>query len=167
MRVRFSLRPPKFMELNKYNNLLELFNFQFNRQDSNNVFLKSLKDDENSFTWQQTFDCIQKLSDELNINLKKNERCLLISENRPEWLISDLAIMLTKGITVPAYTTYTKRDYEYLIDDCKPSVIIVSDQIQYDKIDTIRGLDITITTSAKNDEEARALLKAFSFPLKS
>ena len=125
------------MELNKYNNLLELFNFQFNRQDSNNVFLKSLKDDENSFTWQQTFDCIQKLSDELNINLKKNERCLLISENRPEWLISDLAIMLTKGITVPAYTTYTKRDYEYLIDDCKPSVIIVSDQIQYDKIDTI------------------------------
>ncbi len=40
-------------------------------------------------------------------------------------------------------------------------------EIDYDKIDTIRGLDITITTSAKNDEEARALLKAFSFPLKS
>ena len=44
-----------------------------------------------------------------------NDRCLLISENRPEWLISDLAIMLTKGVTVPAYTTYTERDYEYLI----------------------------------------------------
>ena len=61
-------------------------------------------------------------------------RCLLISENRPEWMISDLAIMLANGITVPAYTTYTERDYEYLIDDCEPSVIIVSDKIQYNKV---------------------------------
>ena len=61
--------------------------------------------------------------------MKNNDRCLLISENRPEWMISDLAIMLANGITVPAYTTYTERDYEYLIDDCEPSVIIVSDKI--------------------------------------
>lgn len=44
---------------------------------------------------------------------------------------------------------------------------IVFPEIQYDKIDKIRGLDITITTTAKNDAEARALLKAFGFPLKS
>ena len=43
---------------------------------------------------------------------------------------------------------------------------IVFPEIDYDKIDTIRGLDITITTTAKNDEEGRALLKAFGFPLK-
>ena len=43
---------------------------------------------------------------------------------------------------------------------------IVFPEIQYDKIDKIRGLDITITTTAKNDVEARALLKAFGFPLK-
>ena len=43
---------------------------------------------------------------------------------------------------------------------------IVFPEIQYDKIDKIRGLDVTITTNAKNDEEARALLKAFGFPLK-
>ncbi|MDP1573329.1 MAG: 50S ribosomal protein L5 [Coxiellaceae bacterium] len=43
---------------------------------------------------------------------------------------------------------------------------IVFPEIQYDKIDKIRGLDITITTTAKNDAEARALLKAFGFPLK-
>ena len=40
-------------------------------------------------------------------------------------------------------------------------------EIDYDKVDKIRGLDITITTSAKNDDEAKALLSAFSFPLKS
>ena len=125
------------MELNKYNNLLELFNFQFNQQNSKNIFLKSLKNPDNIFTWQKTFDCIQKLSDELEKSLKKNDRCLLISENRPEWLISDLAIMASNGITVPAYTTYTERDYEYLINDCNPSAIIVSDQSQYDKIDLL------------------------------
>ncbi|PIZ03526.1 MAG: 50S ribosomal protein L5 [Gammaproteobacteria bacterium CG_4_10_14_0_8_um_filter_38_16] len=43
---------------------------------------------------------------------------------------------------------------------------IVFPEIQYDKIDVIRGLDVTITTTAKNDAEARALLKAFGFPLK-
>ncbi|EKD77426.1 MAG: 50S ribosomal protein L5 [uncultured bacterium] len=44
---------------------------------------------------------------------------------------------------------------------------IVFPEIQYDKIDRIRGLDITITTTATDDKEARALLKAFGFPLKS
>ena len=125
------------MELNKYNNLLELFSFQFHQQNPKNIFLTSLKNSVNSFTWEQTYECVQKLSSELTKNLKQNDRCLLISENRPEWLISDLAIMLAKGITVPAYTTYTERDYEYLINDCKPSVIVVSDQVQYDKIDSI------------------------------
>lgn len=44
---------------------------------------------------------------------------------------------------------------------------IIFPEIDYDKIDTIRGLDITITTTAKSDEEGRALLSAFSFPLRS
>jgi len=43
---------------------------------------------------------------------------------------------------------------------------IVFPEIEYDKIDTLRGLDIAITTSARTDEEARTLLKAFNFPLK-
>ena len=43
---------------------------------------------------------------------------------------------------------------------------IVFPEINYDKIDKIRGLNITIVTSATNDNESRALLKAFNFPLK-
>jgi large subunit ribosomal protein L5 len=43
---------------------------------------------------------------------------------------------------------------------------IVFPEIEYDKIDKLRGLDITITTTAKTDDEARALLRAFNFPLK-
>jgi len=44
---------------------------------------------------------------------------------------------------------------------------IIFPEIDYDKIDALRGMDITITTSAKNDEEARALLAAFNFPFRS
>ena len=43
---------------------------------------------------------------------------------------------------------------------------IIFPEIDYDKVDALRGLDITITTSAKTDEEARALLEGFNFPLK-
>jgi large subunit ribosomal protein L5 len=44
---------------------------------------------------------------------------------------------------------------------------IVFPEIDYDKVDTIRGLDITITTSAATDDQARALLKGFNFPIKT
>ena len=43
---------------------------------------------------------------------------------------------------------------------------IIFPEIDYDKIDAIRGMDITITTSANTNEEARALLTAFNFPLR-
>lgn len=44
---------------------------------------------------------------------------------------------------------------------------IIFPEIDYDKIDTLRGMDITITTTARTDEEGRALLKAFNLPLRS
>ncbi len=40
-------------------------------------------------------------------------------------------------------------------------------EVDYDKIDTLRGLDITFTTTAKTDDEGRALLKAFNFPFRN
>jgi large subunit ribosomal protein L5 len=44
---------------------------------------------------------------------------------------------------------------------------IIFPEIEYDKVDALRGLDITITTTARTDEEGRALLSAFSFPFKN
>ena len=122
------------MKLNNYNNLLELFFNQYNNENKDEIFLQSLKNKELQFSWQQTYESVQKLSYHIRNYISPKDRCLLISENRPEWLISDLAIMLSEGITVPAYTTYTERDYEYLIKDCKPSLIIVSDITQFKKL---------------------------------
>jgi large subunit ribosomal protein L5 len=44
---------------------------------------------------------------------------------------------------------------------------IIFPEIDYDKIDALRGLDITITTTAKSDEQGRALLEGFNFPFRS
>ena len=122
------------MQLDKLNNLLELFFVQYQKQDKNKIFLSSLKEPKKKFSWAQTFSSIIALSSKISKYIKKGDRCLLISENRPEWLISDLSIMLAKGITVPAYTTYIEKDYEYIIDDCQPNIVFVSNIEQFNKI---------------------------------
>jgi long-chain acyl-CoA synthetase len=125
------------MEINKINNLLELFYLQYKKQDKDSIFLEFLKDPIKKYSWKETYLNIIKLSKEISKYISKGDRCLLISENRPEWMIADLSIMLSKGITVPAYTTYTDRDYEYIIDDCLPSIIFVSNKVLYEKIKNI------------------------------
>jgi len=125
------------MKINEINNLLELFYEQYKKQNKDNIFLEFLKKPLQRYSWKDTYLNIIKLSREISKLINKGDRCLLISENRPEWMIADLSIMLSKGITVPAYTTYTERDYEYIIDDCLPSIIFVSNKIQYEKIKNI------------------------------
>ena len=122
------------MQINKINNLLELFYKQYQKKNKESIFLKSLKRPRKEYTWEDVYLNINKLSEEISKYIKKGDRCLLVSENRPEWMISDLSIMLSGGVTVPAYTTYTERDYEYIIDDCTPTIIFISDKIQYEKI---------------------------------
>ena len=125
------------MQINKINNLLELFYQQYQKKNKESVFLQSLKEPKKEYSWEDVYLNINKLSEEISKYIKKGDRCLLVSENRPEWMISDLSIMLSGGVTVPAYTTYTQRDYEYIIDDCTPTIIIISDEIQYEKIKNI------------------------------
>ena len=94
--------------------------------NSDQLFLKWLKDNNKDFlTWKQVEIKIQILSEYLRINLSKGDRCILLSENRPEWLISDIAIMNAGAVTVPLFTTYSEKDYEYIINDCKPKIFIV------------------------------------------
>ncbi len=125
------------MEINKINNLLEIFYYQYQKQNKDDIFLESLKEPRKNYSWEEVYLNIIKLSKEISRYIKKGDRCLLISENRPEWMIVDLSIMLSEGITVPAYTTYTERDYEYIIDDCTPTIVLVSSNIQYEKIKNI------------------------------
>ena len=108
------------MELNKINSLVELFfkKYEEKKSANNQQFLKWLKIDKNDFlTWEQVKNNVLILSEYLGKNLSKGDRCVLLSENRPEWLVSDIAIMNAGGITVPLFTTYSEKDYEYILND--------------------------------------------------
>ena len=126
------------MNLKQINNLTELFFDQFNKQiDKNKILLSTLGDKRKNYSWQETYDFINLVSNELRKVISKGDRCLLISENRPEWFITDLSIMLSDGITVPAYTTYAENDYNYILNDCTPSIIFVSNIEQFNKLKNI------------------------------
>ncbi len=125
------------MSTKNINNLVELFFINYKKQKKDNILLTSLKDNNNYFTWEKTFHSIKKLSLEIKKYANKGDRCLLISENRPEWFITDLSVMLSEAITVPAYTTYAEKDYEYIIENCNPKLIFVSNQEQFNKVKEI------------------------------
>ena len=109
------------MDLKEFKSLIDLFFYQAGKQNPRNAFLEWLNPkNKKKFTWGETSANIYKLAKTLKASIADGDRCLLVSENRPEWLISDIAIMLANGITVPAYTTYTEKDYKYLIEDCQP-----------------------------------------------
>ncbi len=62
----------------------------------------------------------------VRLGYRRGERILLVSENRPEWCIADLAIMAAGCITVPAYTTNTERDHTHVLENSGARGVIVS-----------------------------------------
>ena len=60
------------------------------------------------------------------MGMKPGDRIMLVSENRPEWVIADLAIMAAGCITTPAYTTNTEGDHAHILDDSGARTVIVS-----------------------------------------
>lgn len=117
------------MKISNFKNLNEISYFQFqkfNKEEHlyfNNTNLKKLE----IYTWSETRSYSLKLAKYLNEkNVNKGDRVLIVSENRPEWLIVDLAILFNGAIAVPNYTTYTINDFAFTINDCKPVGLIVS-----------------------------------------
>ncbi len=117
------------MQISSFNSLNEIFFLQTERyQKEEHLFYNNLdKKKFQKYSWLDTKNSVLKLAIFLNQkNIKKGDRILLVSENRPEWLIADLAILLNSAITVPNYTTYTVNDFAFTINDCKPTGLIVS-----------------------------------------
>ena len=103
------------MEISKLDSLVELYFNKCKEVDNAKPFLKWLKPESLTYTWGDIENRILKLSCKIRSLIKEGERCLILSENRPYWLISDIAIMNAGGISVPIFTTYSYNDYKFYI----------------------------------------------------
>jgi long-chain acyl-CoA synthetase len=78
-------------------------------------------------SWREAAEQVASLAAALRrIGLRKGDMVMLVSENRPEWCLSDLAIMAAGCVTVPAYVTNTERDHQHILDDSGARAVIVS-----------------------------------------
>ena len=126
------------MKIDNINSLVELFFKKHNeiKNKKNLPFLFGLSSKNKNYylSWDEVTLKIRSLTAFLQDYISPGDRCILLSENRPQWLIADIAIMNSGGVTVPLFTTYSDSDYDYIINDCEPKVCIVSNNLQYEKI---------------------------------
>ncbi len=80
-------------------------------------------------SWSEAARQVAAFADSLKrIGIEPGDRVMLVSENRPEWLIADLGIMAAGAVTVPAYTTNTTRDHTHILGNSGAKAVIVSSQ---------------------------------------
>ena len=80
-----------------------------------------------TISWAEAARQVCLLAENLNaLGLHEGDRVMLVSENRPEWCIADLAIMAAGLVTVPTYTTNTERDHAHILDNSGARAVIVS-----------------------------------------
>ena len=118
----------QFSDFDSSRNLIELF---FMRADEfgEKPMLWAKRDGRwQSISWAEAARRVCLIAEALRaLGLNTGDRVLLVSENRPEWCLADLAIMAAGCITVPAYTTNTERDHLHVLENSGARAVIVSD----------------------------------------
>jgi long-chain acyl-CoA synthetase len=118
----------RYLEFDGFSNLVSMF-FHRAEEGGESPFLSAKIDGEwRAISWNEAARQVAALSKSLTkLGLKKGERVMLVSENRPEWCIADLAIMAAECITVPTYTTNMPSDHQHILDNSGARAVIVSD----------------------------------------
>ena len=107
-------------------------------------------------------DTVRWLSTGLNdLGVKRGDRVAILSENRPEWTMSDFAILCAGAISVPVYPTLLGWQIEYILNDAGTVAVICSNQEQLDKVLEIRShvptLNNVIVCDAQSPQAAGVL----------
>ncbi len=147
------------MDIRKLNSLVDLYFKKTEEVDGKRSFLKWLKPGKQTYNWEDVTERIYKLTTKIKSLIRQGDRCLILSENRPYWLMTDIAIMNAGGISVPIFTTYSENDYEYILNDCKPSLIFVSNQDQFNKIKKFIKSDVKKIISFEKIESESLLIE--------
>jgi long-chain acyl-CoA synthetase len=116
-------------QLERFENLVSLFLTRAEEKGGAPFLWANSEDQWRSISWADAARQVAALAASLRaIGLEPGDRVALVSENRPEWLISDLAIMAAGCITVPTYTTNTTRDHAHVLGNSGARAVIVSSQ---------------------------------------
>ncbi|MBI5894090.1 MAG: long-chain fatty acid--CoA ligase [Deltaproteobacteria bacterium] len=99
----------------------------------------------------------------ISIGIGAKENIAIISENRHEWIISELAILSIGASAVPIYTTLTPKEIEFILNDCKARAVIVSNETLLKKIISIKGLLPNLKNIILIDADTRYEKEAVKF----
>ena len=115
------------LNFDEFNSVVKIFEKQSSMLQDQPYLWRKIDDKYSSLSWKEVRSNVEKFSTALkNLGILEGDRVVIVSENRPEWQISDLSIMSIGAISVPAYTTSTTNDYEYIIKHSGARCIIVS-----------------------------------------
>src|SRR6266851_4781516 len=102
--------------------------FEVAQQRAARPFLWAKRDGKyHPLSWEEAADSVRRLARGLTaLGIEPGDRVALVSENRPEWVIADLAIMAAGAVTVPAYVTNTVEDHRHILGNSGARAAIVS-----------------------------------------
>lgn len=114
-------------EIDNANNLVELFLLRADEKGDAPFLGAKTNGEWVTQSWREVSDQVCLLSENIRkLGLGDGDRVALISENRPEWCMIDLAIMAAGCVTVPTYTTNTERDHAHILDNSGARAVFVS-----------------------------------------
>ena len=109
------------------NSVLSIFDAQARKFADKPYLWRKVQNKYESLSWNEVYNKVSKTTLALSeLGIIAGDRVAIISENRPEWQIADLAIMSIGAITVPAYTTSTTNDYEYILNHSGARCVFIS-----------------------------------------
>ena len=115
------------INFDNYQNIVSMF-FQKSKEMKTKPYLwKKNNNIFESLSWEDVELSVKSIARSLiDLGILKGDRVVILSENRPEWQIADLAIMSIGAITVPVYTTSTTADYSHVINHSGARCMIIS-----------------------------------------
>lgn len=122
-------KSPMADHCDRWPNLVTMFLDQADRL-GDAPFLSSKQDGAwRAISWREAARTVAQLSEALaGLGIKPGDRVMIVSENRPQWCLADLAIMAAGAITVPAYVTNTEADHAHILANSGARAVFVSTQ---------------------------------------
>ena len=115
------------VNFDNFNSIISLFHHKFESLGNKPYLWKKINDEFVSLSWEEVRKSVDSIAKGLlDLGILKGDRVVILSENRPEWQIADLAIMSIGAISVPVYTTSTTNDYSHIINHSGARCMIIS-----------------------------------------